>query len=161
MPRWADLAAEAPALAEAGRALIYQFGVGLGYLATVRHDGGPRIHPVCPIVANDGLYVFLIPSPKRADLLRDPRFALHTNGPEKTDDEFYVIGQARRVADTTVRAVVAAAYHVPVPDDHELFELEIDHALHAKYKGHGDWPPIYTRWPHPRGAARPRPGSPS
>jgi len=108
VPRWADLAAEAPALAEAGRALIYQFGVGLGYLATVRHDGGPRIHPVCPIVANDGLYVFLIPSPKRADLLRDARFALHTNGPEKTDDEFYVTGQARRVTDPTVRAIVAA-----------------------------------------------------
>jgi pyridoxamine 5'-phosphate oxidase-like protein len=119
VPRWADLAAEAPALADAGRALIYQFGVGLGYLATVRHDGGPRIHPVCPIVANDSLYVFLIPSPKRADLLRDPRYALHTNGPEKTDDEFYVTGQARRVTDTRVRAVVAAAYHVPVPDDLE------------------------------------------
>ena len=150
MPRWADLAAEAPALAEAGRALIYQFDVGLGYLATVRHDGGPRIHPVCPIVANDGLYVFLIPSPKRTDLLRDRRYALHTNGPEKTDDEFYVTGQARRVTNPTVRAVVAAAYHAPVPDDHELFELEIDNALHAKYKGHGDWPPIYTRWPRAR-----------
>jgi pyridoxamine 5'-phosphate oxidase-like protein len=147
VPRWADLAAEA--LAEAGRALIYQFGVGLGYLATVRHDGGPRIHPVCPIVANDGLYVFLIPPRKRADLLRDPRYALHTNGPEKTDDEFYVTGQARRVSDTRVRTVVAA-YHVLVPDDHELFELEVDHAMHAKDKGHGDWPPIYTRWPRAR-----------
>ena len=147
MASWADLAAEAPELAEAGRTLIFQFGVGLGYLATVRRDGGPRIHPVCPFLANDDLYVFLVPSPKRSDLGRDPRYALHTFGPEKTDDEFYVTGRARKVVDAATRAVAVAAYHTAVGDDHDLFELSIDRVLHAKYKGHGDWPPIYTRWP--------------
>ena len=58
MKRWADLEQEAPELAQAGRALIYAVKVGLGYLATVRKDGGPRVHPVCPILANDGLYLF-------------------------------------------------------------------------------------------------------
>ena len=74
MKRWGEFAAEKPDMAEAGRALIYQFRVGLGYLATVRKDGGPRVHPVCPVVANGGLYVFTgNHSPKVHDLLRDDR----------------------------------------------------------------------------------------
>ena len=78
MKRWSEFAAEQPDMAEAGRALIYQFRVGLGYLATVRKDGGPRVHPVCPVIAHDGLYVFIgNHSPKVHDLLRDGRFALH------------------------------------------------------------------------------------
>ena len=44
MKRWIDFAAEKPEMAEAGHALIYQHRGGLGYLATVRKDGGPRVH---------------------------------------------------------------------------------------------------------------------
>ena len=42
MKRWMDLANENPKLAEDGRSMIYQFKVGLGFLATIRKDGGPR-----------------------------------------------------------------------------------------------------------------------
>ena len=44
MLTWAEFAHARPDLAEAGRRLLYQFGVGLGFLATVRADGGPRLH---------------------------------------------------------------------------------------------------------------------
>src|SRR6266704_3965772 len=44
-----------PDFADAGRALLYQFGVGLAFLATVRRDGGPRVHPVCPLICHGGL----------------------------------------------------------------------------------------------------------
>jgi hypothetical protein len=99
MKRWSDFAAEKPGMAEAGHALIYQFRVGLGYLATVRKDGGPRVHPVCPVIAHDGLYVFIgNHSPKVHDLLRDGRFALHAFPHPEVDDEFYVSGRARRLA---------------------------------------------------------------
>jgi hypothetical protein len=47
MLRWADFQRVRPDLAEAGRRLLYQFGVGLAFLATVRADGGPRLHPRC------------------------------------------------------------------------------------------------------------------
>ena len=40
---WLQFEAESPELAEAGRGLFYQFGVGLGFLATVRRDGGPPL----------------------------------------------------------------------------------------------------------------------
>ena len=39
MLTWAEFAHARPELAEAGRRLLYQFGVGLAFLATVRADG--------------------------------------------------------------------------------------------------------------------------
>ena len=84
MLTWGELRAARPDLAETGRALLYQVGVGLGYLATVRADGGPRVHPVCPILTDDGIYLFVVSSPKRADLRRDPRYALHAFPHEAT-----------------------------------------------------------------------------
>ncbi|MGZ6969601.1 MAG: hypothetical protein ACXVKN_17895, partial [Acidimicrobiia bacterium] len=93
--RWCDFAAEVPAIAEAGRQLIYQYGPGLAYLATLRADGAPRLHPVCPVVAHGGLYVFVgNQSPKLTDLRRDGRFALHAFPRADVDDEFGVSGVA-------------------------------------------------------------------
>src|SRR5436190_17929180 len=45
MASWSEFAAAQPPLAAAIRALVHQYGPGLGYLATVRSDGGPRVHP--------------------------------------------------------------------------------------------------------------------
>ena len=58
---WPEFAALRPDLAEAGHALLYQFDVGLGFLATTRADGGPRVHPMCPIVTEAGMYAFIVP----------------------------------------------------------------------------------------------------
>jgi hypothetical protein len=60
---WDEFQHRRPDLAEAGRRLLYQFGVGLGFLATVRTDGGPRLHPMCPLLTDDALVGFLHPSP--------------------------------------------------------------------------------------------------
>ena len=58
----------------------------------VRADGGPRVHPVCPQVVDGELWVFVIAqSPKRADLERDGRYALHSFPCVDVDDEFFVI----------------------------------------------------------------------
>jgi hypothetical protein len=145
MATWATLEAEAPELA-AGRHLFYQFGVGLGFLATVRQDGGPRLQPICPIIAEGGLYTFLVPSPKCQDLRRDGRYALHSYPPENVDDEFYVTGRATEIADPMIREAVKLAYHARVEDDHVLFALSIERCLHSKYRDRGDWPPTYTNW---------------
>src|SRR5207247_10768387 len=101
MVTWKEFAASAPALAEAGRSLLNQFGVGLAFLATVRKDGAPRLHPVCPVLSDGGLFVLITPtSPKRHDLARDGRYALQTfPQPKPGSDEFYVTGSARAVDD--------------------------------------------------------------
>jgi len=149
MKRWTDFASENPAMAEAGRALIYQYRVGLGYLATIRKDGGPRVHPVCPVLANGGLYVFVgNHSPKLGDLLRDGRFALHSFPKADGDDEFYLAGRARRVDDAAVRKAVYDTYTATgaTTSNDTLFELWLERALHAKYEARPSWPPVYSKW---------------
>ncbi len=92
---WSTLAAERPDLAEAGRALLYQFGVGLAFLGTIRKDGGPRVHPVCSLIAADAIYMLVTPSYKRQDLHRDPRYALHSYPCPTNEDAFYLGGEAK------------------------------------------------------------------
>jgi hypothetical protein len=48
MVTWHEFVVAEPELAEAGRSLLFQFGVGLAFLATVRKDGAPRLHPRAP-----------------------------------------------------------------------------------------------------------------
>jgi hypothetical protein len=149
MATWREFEAAKPEMAAAGRHLLYRVGIGLGYLGTVRADGGPRIHPCCPIIAAGGLFVFLIDSPKRKDLLRDGRYALHTFPPELVDDEFYVTGMARPTGDMALREQVAAAYRASggdTNDAEQLSALDIEHVMLATYKARPDWPPVYTHW---------------
>ena len=155
MATWAEFEAAAPEMAAAGRALLYQFGPGLGYLATVRKDGGPRLHPFCPAIAEGGIFGLIIPSPKQDDLLRDGRYALHTFPKPDGDDEFYLTGTARRVDDPARRAAVLAAYlstGATSEGTETFFEFDIERALLAIYPKRGDgpgWPPTYTTWRDP------------
>lgn len=152
MARWIEFESQAPELAAAGRSLIYQVGVGLGFLATIRPDGGPRLHPICLNVHAGGLYTLIVPSPKQRDLLRDGRYAVHTFPSPQADDEFYVTGRAARIQDPDLIAGVRAAQVAAGGEstgDELLFELLIERVLHASYKPRGtpdNWPPVYTRW---------------
>src|SRR2546425_341663 len=111
MVTWAEFAAAEPELADAGRSQLYQFGVGLAFLATVRRDGAPRLHPVCPVLSGDHLFVLITPtSPKQHDLRRDGRYALQTfPQPKAGSDEFYVAGQALLVEDSAAGRAEAVA----------------------------------------------------
>jgi hypothetical protein len=111
----------------------------------VRPDGGPRLHPIVMLIADGGLFAFLVPSPKRDDLERDARYAMHAMPPEETDDEFYLTGRARRIDDAERRQTIVASSN-KVLDEWLLFEFDIEHILHAVYRHRGDWPPRYTRW---------------
>jgi hypothetical protein len=153
MLTWGEFRRLQPDLAEAGRGMLYYFGPGLGMLATVRRDGGPRLHPICPVLAGEGLYAFIIPSPKRHDLLRDGRYALHSQPPPENDDAFSVTGRAEPRPDDGLRRSVAAVYLAglgraePWPGfEHEtLFELLVEGCLLTRTPGHG--PPYqHTVW---------------
>ena len=135
MVSWQEFAAAAPKLAETGRALFFQFNVGLAFLATVRKDGAPRLHPVCPVLSNDRLYLLITPdSPKKRDLLRDGRYALQPfPQPKPGSDEFYVTGRAHLVEAPEVRSsIFRDAKHTA----HALevaFELEIERVTHTRW----------------------------
>ena len=126
MRTWAEFRHARPDLAEAGRRLLYQFGVGLAFLATVRPDGSPRLHPISPLLTNDALLGFIQPSPKRQDLHRDGRYALHSF-------------LAERRLDTPP----------PTFGAHDLFEFFIERCLWTATSGHGDWHPRHTTWRSP------------
>jgi hypothetical protein len=130
---------------------------GVVFLATIRQSGAPRLHPVVPIVALGGLHVFIgSDSPKRRDLMRDPRYALHAPLGQD-DEEFMLHGDAIRVEeDARIAYVADAAPFVPGAGA-ILFELLIDTCLWTIWEnvGQPDTRPIRERWradspPNPR-----------
>ena len=136
MVTWKEFAAAAPELAQAGRSLLNQFGVGLAFLATLRKDGAPRLHPVCPVLSDDRLFVLITPeSPKGHDLLRDGRYALQTfPQPKPGSDEFYIAGKALVVDDRATRSgVLGDAKHMANARE-TAFELLIDRVMHTRWE---------------------------
>ena len=154
MLTWSQFKQTRPDLAEAGAALLYQFGVGLAFLATVRADGAPRVNPFCPLLVDDALLAFVVPGPKRADLRRDGRYAMHTFPPADNEDAFSVSGIATRVADAARWDPAQAQFLQEremreAPPDfaaQDLYELTFDRCLLTRTTGHGDWNPQHTVW---------------
>jgi hypothetical protein len=76
---WAEFANAQPDLAAFARERMEGRIV---YQATLRLDGGPRVHPVSPWIAAGLMCVsFRDTSPKMREVARDPRYALHAAQP--------------------------------------------------------------------------------
>lgn len=155
MVQWSEFASAAPRLAAVVHDLLHQYGPGLGYLATVRADGGPRVHPVSPVVHEGRLYCFIVRSPKRDDLERDGRYALHTFPSDRSEDDAYLAGRASRVVDPGLVARLGAAMRAAPSVDWWLFELTVEMAVAV----HNGGTPAASRevWRAPPGVqSRPR-----
>lgn len=168
MVPWADFATARPDLAAAGRELFYQdFGVGLGFLATTTRVGSPRVHPICPAVGEGMLYAFIVPSPKLQDLMKDGRYALHSELTPRNEDAFYVTGRIRVIDNPEVRRKLEEAYVAERPnlsfsdsvtgeiregllaehlEGQTAVEFLIETCLLTRTKGHGDFKPQHTVW---------------
>jgi hypothetical protein len=155
MATWGELTKSDPAMAEAGRALLYQVGsVGLAFLGTVRKDGVARLHPVCPLLTDDRMYLFVVPSSKRNDLLRDGRCALHSFPTPDNEDAFGVTGRAALVEDEATRQELAAQFaseraaigSITPADEDLLFEVSLDSCFLTRTTGHGDPHPRHQHW---------------
>ncbi|MBI2767739.1 MAG: pyridoxamine 5'-phosphate oxidase family protein [Chloroflexi bacterium] len=148
MARWQQFEREAPGLAASGRWLLSQ-NSGVAFLATVRKDGSPQLHPVMPHIAAGGLYVFIVDmSSKCGDLLRDGRYALHAIPAGPTNSEFLVSGHAVKVDDPDVRQHVITETGRSVQEWETLFEFDIERCLGTEWANwgkEGTWP-TFTRW---------------
>jgi hypothetical protein len=147
MSSWGDFETQSPALAAFGSERLTATAA---YLATLRSNGTPRVHPVAPIIGGGRLFVFMEPtSPKANDLLEREWYALHNGVPDTfgTGGEFYVSGRASLIDDPALRsdASDAATYH---PEDrYVLFALGIEE---ARSNGYGDVTlPDPARWTAP------------
>jgi uncharacterized pyridoxamine 5'-phosphate oxidase family protein len=133
MTTWQEFAQQAPQLAAFGEA---RFGSEVAYLGTVRPDGGPRVHPVTPIVGEQ-LFLFMEPtSPKGKDLQRDPRYTLHCSVEDSGGGggEFYVRGQAVLVEDAALREEAINAAPYSPAERYILFVLSVEFAFMNVYE---------------------------
>jgi hypothetical protein len=155
MITWHEFERQQPALAEAGRVQLYQIGIGLAFLATIRPNGGPRVHPVCPVISAAGLHLMIVRGPKQADLRRDGRYALHseTCPPPRQDDGFALTGRAREITDLQVSAVVRGQVRAerdgelwPGFEEEAVFELGLERCLLMQTRAEGAFPAGPTSW---------------
>jgi hypothetical protein len=142
---WGDFAAASTEIAGAGAGHLDRAN-GAALLATVRGtESAPRIHPVTVGIVDGGLYVFLLDSAKRTDLVEDGRYALHAHQDQAAPDEFSVRGRASLVPQGPLRDRVAAGWFFEVDDTYWLFDLRIQTAILGE-RGPDEWPPRYKRW---------------
>ena len=133
MSSWHEFTQQAPELAQFGQS---RFDSGVAYLGTIRPDGGPRVHPVTPIISEQ-LFLFMEPtSPKGKDLQRDPRYTLHCAVEDSGggSGEFYVRGQATLVQDPALQAQAVQAASYNPADRYILFVLTVDFAFMNVYR---------------------------
>jgi hypothetical protein len=141
MASWAEFEVAAPEIAAVGQALLEKHH--LAYLATVRRDGAPRVHPVSPAIIEGRLLVCsLHSSPKVRDQLRDPRYMLHML-PGKDDDEFSVRGRASLIKDSAFKERASHHAHYFRVED-ALFEYDIEEARTAYWVNVGQ-PGTYAK----------------
>ena len=81
MPRWADVEREVPELAAAAKRFLEARKHRT--IATIRSDGSPRSNSISvPLMRGELVFGSMWRSNKALDLLRDPRFALHSGSDE-------------------------------------------------------------------------------
>lgn len=140
---WQAFAQAEPELAAFG---MERLKGGPAYLATVKTDGSPRVHPVTPILAEGHLLLFMEPtSPKGHDLARGSAYALHcwVKGNNGGDGEFYVSGHGALTNDPGLRAL-AAQYGYQPQEHYVLFEFSVESAFSTAYPDGGK--PVRRRW---------------
>ena len=128
--------AAAPELAEFGAELS---AGPPAYLATVRDDGVPRVHPVTPIIGDGHLFLFMEPtSPKARDLDEQGSYAMHNGVPDANGTGRRVLdhGDAEHGSTTSrcARSRPTASRYSPA-DRYVLFELQV---TEARCNGYGD-----------------------
>ena len=144
MTTWDKFAAAEPELAAFGETRFRDAEVA--YLATVRPDGSPQVHPVTPVLCRGSLYLFMEPtSPKGHDLRSNPAYALHSLVTDQHGNpgEFWVRGRGQPVDDPSIRTAVAAAAPYEPLDRWIVFEFSVEEAASTHYE---DKEPVRRRW---------------
>jgi hypothetical protein len=146
MTTWHQFSDSAAELAEFGEQRI---NGRICYLATVRLDGSPRVHPVSPFIADGHLLLHMEPaSPKKRDLLRDPRFALHCSVADNGggSGEFLVRGRGQLISEPALRNLAftrAVVLGLEPKERYILFALSIEEAMSTIYDDDG---PLRQKW---------------
>jgi len=130
---WAEFAAVEPEMAEFG---LKRLKYLVMYLATIRKNGYPRVHPFTPFVASGHLFAFMEPtSPKALDLQRNGLYSIHSlvtdlNG---TNGEFTLAGRAQLVTTSTTRELAVKGCPYSPKERYILFEFKLEECMTNTY----------------------------
>lgn len=152
MTSWNDVMTAAPDL---GRRVQDRFeSTGLALVATLRHDGAPRISGIETFFGLGDLWLGMMPSSLKAkDLQRDGRFALHAATADKdmTDGDAKIAGVAVEVTDEAQRAAYARGFAEATgfdpadSGDFHLFRLHVTEVVYLSIAPEGD-AMLIERW---------------
>src|ERR671917_579459 len=128
MPSWNVVEDEAPELAAQARRFLDAHVHKT--LATLRRDGSPRISGTEVAFADGELWLgSMWRSLKALDLLRDPRFALHSGSADPPDwaGDAKLAGSVEEVTDPDRRAAITGGGAPPGP--YHLFRADINEVV--------------------------------
>jgi hypothetical protein len=119
----------------------------ISYLATIKQNGSPRLHPITPFIGNGMLFMFTEPSsPKIRDLQQDSRYAIHHSSiGDRPLVEVQVCGKAKAIVDPGTRQLSEhVANSSVVTASYALFEFQVSNFLVVEYDQ--EQKPIVCRW---------------
>ena len=140
---WSRLESQAPDLAAFGKERLHN---KVAYLATIRKDGSPRVHPFTPIIGEGHFFVFMEPtSPKGHDLRRDGRYAVHCSVTDTSgkSGEVIITGKAKFIEDAKLRALAVKICPYKPAERYILFEFDVESVTTTEYPG-GE--PVRKHW---------------
>ena len=147
MLSWEEFASIKPEMASFGQERL---AYGVMYIATIKADGYPRVHPFTPFLGSGRLFAFMEPtSPKGKDLERNGKYSMHSlvkdmNG---TNGEFQIGGKAFLLTDPTSREIAIRFSPFKPNDRYILFEFKIENCLTNFYT---NGVPNVSRWKEDR-----------
>ena len=140
MATWGEVRAAAPELATAVQACFDAHVHKV--IATLRRDGSPRASGTEATFWDDELWLGMMPdSVKALDLLRDPRFALHsaTVDPEMVAGDAKLSGHAIEIADEATIAAFVSRFEEDhgqePPEPFHLFRCDVAEIARTTVEG--------------------------
>lgn len=142
MTTWQDAVDAAPELADAVQKRFE--ATGLGFLATLRPDGAPRIGGIEPSFWSGEVWLGMMwESTKALDLRRDPRFSLHAASIDKQVEagDARISGRAIEIADEETKERVGERFGEQTDFDPEsagpfhLFKIDVGELFFLKPAG--------------------------
>jgi hypothetical protein len=130
---WEEFVALQPEMAGFG---LKRLGYHVMYLATVRKNGYPRVHPFTPFVASGRLFAFMEPtSPKGLDLQRNGLYTMHSlvTDMDGTNGEFTITGRAQLVTDPATRELAVKGCPYNPNERYVCFEFKLEECMTNTY----------------------------
>jgi hypothetical protein len=153
---WGEVRAAAPELASVVQACFDAHVHKV--IATLRRDGSPRVSGTEATFWDDELWLGMMPgSLKALDLLRDPRFALHsaTVDPKMTDGDAKLGGRAIEIVDDATIAAFVGRFEEEggqePPEPFHLFRADVTEIVRTTVEGDQL---VVESWHHGRGVRR-------